>query len=455
MMDKLMKNFITAALLICTALCLCGCSDNWEAPYASLDQDGYNVSVRFDANGGMFAGINDVYVVDVYNTANGVVGSDGTVGFYLLKPEDPIRAEGAFTVSRNGYFLAGWYTERSLRVDENGEALDEYGVKCSISGKEQGYTYSDLWDFDKDLVTVDPSENHSAEKPVTTLYAAWVPYINYDFYSVDASGTSTYLTTVQSIDLEIPEWSTKSGKLDLKKFPESEGFTFDAAYLDAALTQPLTQTIFGAENYVDYTTGTTSTTSVSVYTTWLEGTWYKIYTAEQFYKNSRLDCNYMICNDIDFSDTVWSPTLVKGKFSGKIYGNGYTISNINVIQADNSTVNGGLFGTLESGAVIQDLKLENVTVTIGAGSRMQGASFGLLAGTISEDASFSNVHITGNLYISKNCYPQSDYTIGLLCGTGRPEGIDYTIGCAAAEDNTELITVSVSEDGDVTVTFHS
>lgn len=448
------RKFIIAATLLCLAMGLCACSDNWESPYDSLDQNGYNISVRFDANGGMFAGINDVYVVDVYNTANGVTNSDGTVGFYLLKPEDPVRAEGAFTVSRNGYFLAGWYTERSLRVDANGEALDEYGIKCSESGKTQGYTYSGLWDFDKDLLKVDPSKEYSGATPVVTLYAAWVPYIHYEFYSVSESGETSHLGSLQSLDLEVPQWNTKTGKLDMKKFPERKTFTFDAAYLDEGLTQPLQETIFGAQSYVDYTTGTISTESVPIYTTWLEGTWFKIYTAQQLLNNSRLDGNYIICNDIDFAGCAWSPVLIKGKFSGKIYGNGYTISGINAVQGDNSSVLGGLFGSLESTAVIQDLNLENITLTIGAGSRMQGASYGLLAGSIAEGATFHNVTITGNLLISESCYPQSDYTIGLLCGSGNAAGIDYSISCSAAEDNTEVITVTVHDDDTVTVTFH-
>ena len=453
-MRKNLKYFITAVLLLCAAVCLCGCSDNWEAPYASLDQEGFNISVRFDANGGMFAGIQDVYVVDVYSTENGVSNADGTVGFYLLDPSDPVRAEGAFSVSRNGYFLAGWYTERTLRVDENGNALDEYGALCSQSGNPQGYSYSGLWNFEEDLLNVDPSEGNTAENAYVTLYAAWIPYINYDIYSIDAAGATTHMGTVQAIDLEIPEWSTRTGKLDMKKFPTSEGNTFDAAYLDKDMTQPLTETVFGAEKYVDYETGTLSTDSVAIYTTWLEGTWFKIYTAEQFYNNSRLDGNYMICADLDFAGAVWSPTLVKGKFSGRIDGNGYTISNITVTQADNSSVFGGLFGALESTAVIQDLTLENVSVTISAGSRMQGASFGLLAGSVSEGASFSDVTVSGNLYISENCYPQSDYTIGLLCGSGVCNGVSYDISCSAAEDNTDAITVTVHEDDTVSVTFN-
>lgn len=433
--------------------CLCACSDNWESPYDSLDREGYNISVRFDANGGVFAGTNDVYIVDVYNTENGVE-KNGEVGFYLLSPEDSRRAEGAFSVSRSGYFLAGWYTERTLRVDEYGNALDEFGVLTSVSGREQGYSYSGRWDFESDLLTVDGNAEHSSSTTVATLYAAWVPYFSYDFYSVDAqTGETVFIESVSSIDLDIPQWNETTGKLDLEKFPSRENMTFDAAYLDAELTTELSEKISGTESFVDYETGTTSTESVNIYTTWLEGTWFKIYTAQQFFNNSRLDGNYMICADLDFEGAVWSPTLVKGKFSGKIYGNGYTISNITATQADNSQIYGGLFGTLESGAVIQDLTLENVTFTIEAGSRMQGAAFGLLAGSVSSDAALENVTVTGCLYISESCYPQADYSIGLLCGSGTSDGVSYTIECMLEEDNTGAISVSVDDDDTVTITF--
>lgn len=452
-MKKTTKNLITAILLLCVSVLLCACSDQWEAPYASLDDSGYNVSIRFDANGGLFAGTSDVYVVDVYSLSGGVSNSDGTIGFYLLSPDDAQRKEGAFTASRNGYFLAGWYTGRSLRVNENGEPLDEYGVLCSVSGREQGYSYSGLWDFENDLLAVDADGTYTSDESVLTLYAGWVPYIRYEFYCEDSDGQWTLMETLQAIDLEIPQWSTKTGKLDLKKFPDPDGKTFDAAYLSADLSQPLTETISGQENYVDFQTGTLFVEAVPVYTTWLDGSWFKIYTAEQLYSNSRLDGNYLICNDIDFSDTVWSPTLVKGKFTGKIYGNGYTISNISAIQSDNATVLGGLFGSLEAGAVIQDLNFENVSFTISAGSRLQGATYGLLAGTISSGALLENVNITGTLYISENCYPQPDYTIGLLCGSGSADGVSYRVSCQTAEDNTGKITITVEDDDSVSVTF--
>lgn len=450
---KMKRKFITMiALMTLLIVSLSACSDNWEAPYASLDGNTGSVSVRFDANGGMFAGTSDVSIVDVFQLDQGKATQDG-IGFYLLSPDDPVRGSGSFTISRNGYFLAGWYKEKTLRTNENGEPLDEYGVLCSVSGREQGYSYSGFWDFSSDMLTVKADNQYTSQDPQMTLYAAWVPYVNFEFYQMDDPAAPTLLETVQTVFLEVPQWSEKTGKLDLNGFPERDGYTFDGAFQDAEMTKPLDTSINGQDQYVDYATGTLNVESVKIYTTWKKGVWFQISSTQQFLSNARLDGNYILTNDLDFGNAVWPPVFVKGKFSGTILGNGYTISNLNVVQADNSQIYGGLFGSMEAGATIDSLKFENVTFTIEAGSRMQGAAFGLLSGSLSENANLSNVSVNGTLLISENCYP-SDYTIGLLCGIGNSDGVTYTIDCRVAEDDTDKISLIVNDDDTVTVTFH-
>lgn len=449
-MNKIIKLCALSGLLLLAVLATTACSGNWDPPYEDLNENGYTVSVRFDANGGVFAGTKDVYIVDVFDIAD----ASSEKGVYLLAPEDPLRAEGAFEISRNGYFLAGWYTERTPRVNKNGQALDDYGVPTSESGRQQGYSYNCRWDFNTNTLSVENSASFDSSEPYVTLYAAWIPYFTYEFYAEGDNGDFNLVDSFTGIDLEIPEWNANTGKLDTKSFPQRDGYTFDAAFLDAEKTIPLTEKLSGASEYVDYKTGTTSTEKISIFSTWLDGNWYKIYNAKQFYNNSRLDGNYILCNDIDFTDEVWSPTLAKGKFIGKIYGNGYKISGVNVIQADNSQLFGGLFGSIDQGAVFENVVFENVSYEINAGSRMQGATFGLLAGTISSDAVFTNVSVSGKLIIGKDCYPQTGYVIGLLCSAGGHDGVDISnITCAAAE-NAENITVETEDNGTVTVTFN-
>jgi hypothetical protein len=109
-----------------------------------------------------------------------------------------------------------------------------------------------------------------------------------------------------------------------------------------------------------------------------------------------------------------------GNLTGSIKGNGHKFTNIELKQTNNSKVNAGLFGNLTEEASITDLTFENVTFTMEKGTRVAGASFGLLAGTISDGAALTNVNIlNGVIQIDSSCYfGVNDYSIGLLCGTG-------------------------------------
>ena len=449
-MKKYIKFGATAAILTIVLLAVSACSGNWEPPYSGLDKSGYTVSVKFDANGGVFAGTNDVSIIDVYNL-NDVTNGNSV---YLLSPDDSIRAEGAFEISRNGYFLAGWYTDRQLRVDENGNALDEYGVLTSVSGRSQGYTYSGKWEFETDKFSYNGFESLTSYEPVCTLYAAWIPYFTFEFYAEDEAGQFALFNKKAAINLDIPSWNQETGKLDYNSFPEREGYTAEAWYLDAEKENILSERINGAESFVNYETGTTDTETVKIYTTWLDGIWYKIYNAKQFVSNSRLDGNYILCADLDFTDAFWSKALAEGKFSGKIIGNGYKMSNIKFTQNNNSQMFGGLFGMLNDGAVLENVIFENITYELYAGSRMQGATFGLLAGTVSEKTTISDISVSGNIIVDKNCYPQNGYIIGLIFGSGTAQNVDLSnIGCSVKED-AENITVETDESGSVTIVFN-
>lgn len=446
-MKKISKLLCLSVLLLAVIACITACG-KWGDTYAALEEEGYTVSIRYEAGDGVFAGTNDVSVVDVYALDDMKTNANGEKYTYLLTPDDPARGQSAFSVSYNGHFLAGWYAERTLRVNENGEALDEYGQLCSVSGKEQAYVYAEPWDFSKPL-TVDPNGDYSAGENYLTLYAAWVPYFNFEFYTVDESGAATLLETVQAISLDLPEWNENTGKIDMKKFPEADGKTFEAAYMDAALTEAAPKTLTGTW---DPATGTSTTDTIKLYTTWMEGDWFRIYNARQFKDNSRLGGNYILCADLDFSDTVWSTTLANGIFTGKIMGNGYKISNVTVEQADISAYCGGIFGSLSETAEFHDVTFENVTYKIGIGSRMQGVSFGLLAGTVSDGAIFENVTVSGSLLIGANCYP-GDYTIGLVCGQGTAAGVDDSGITASAEEGSTATVETNTDNGTVTVTF--
>ncbi len=450
-MTKMTKNVLLLLAATVALLCLLtGCSQ-WELPYEDMNAEGYTVSVRFDPCGGAFANTENVQVIDIFSLEEAKKDSSGNSSISLIAPDDSRRGDRAFSISKNGCFFAGWYRECSPRTDSSGNPLDCYGAPTSESGLEQGYTYSGLWNFETDTLSV-PSGNYSSETPYMTLYAAWIPYFNFEFYIQNADGTFDLYETENLISLDIPVWDLESGKLNMNSFPEIEGKTFEGAYLDEAMTIPVTETLSGD---IDYEHGISATEKIKVYTKFAEGEWYRISTAEQFIKNSKLGGCYYIEADLDFAGLNWSAALAGGAFSGKIEGNGHKFSNITFIQADNSKTNGGLFGSLTSGASVKNLSFENINYTLGAGSRMQAPVFGLLCGQLSEDAALENITLSNSSFIiSGDIYPQ-EYTLGMLVGSGDNRGISLSgISVSLADGaETKISIVTDPATGEINLTF--
>ena len=449
---KLTKIKLTAlfAAALCLLLVLSGCSQ-WELPYEGLNSEGYTVSVRFDPTGGAFANTENVQVVDVFRLADAKKDASGNYQLKLITPDDSRRGDRAFSISKNGCFFAGWYRECSPRTDASGNPLDTYGRPTSESGLEQGYTYSGLWNFESDTLSV-PEGNYSSEEPFLTLYAAWIPYFNFEFYVQNEQGGFDLYESKQLIELDIPAWDLSTGKLNMNSFPEIDGMTFESAYLDEAMTKPITEKLTGD---IDYEHGVSATEKICVYTKFAEGEWYRISTAEQFVKNSKLGGCYYIEADLDFTGLNWSAALAGGAFTGKIEGGGHKFSNITFIQADNSKTNGGLFGSLASGASIRGVSFENIKYTLGAGSRMQAPHFGLLCGQLSADATLDSVSVSGSEFIiSGDIYPQ-EYTLGALVGNGDNRGVSLSgISVKLAEGAESKISItSDPASGEIALTF--
>ena len=450
-MKKILNYVILVAALIVAVTCITACSQ-WDTPYDGMSEDGYNISIRYDANGGMFAGTNDVTVVDVFRLEDAKTNENGEKEISLIAPDDEGRGQQAFSVTKNGHFLAGWYQERTPVMD--GDVHLNYKGEPTTDEREYAYTYSGKWDFSKDTYTIDPNKTYDASEGALTLYAAWVPYFTFQVYVPGENGEYQLAKEQEGIEFVLPEWDDKTGKLDMKKFPTRTGYTLEDVYLDSALTEKVAEKITGT---VDYETGTTSTIEpIRLYTTWREGTWFKITTVDQFIKNSRVDGCYEILADLDFQGKGW-PSVFTGKtFTGKIIGNGHQMSNITAIRSDRQTKEqlGGLFGELAATAVIQDVVFENATYRIQGGSVVD-AKIGLLAGNIVSGATLSDITISGQLEIGKsvNAYTfKGDW--GLLCGYGTFEGIDISnIKCVAAEGNTN-VNIEV-DNGIITLTFIS
>ena len=446
---------IGAAVVLMVVTLFSSAGSQWKDPYKQLDKDNYSVSIRFDAGEGKFAN-RDITVVDVFSLADYEADEDGFVRIPLLDPQDKQRGAQAYVVDNPGYVLAGWYTDRQLRTDEQGRPLDAYGELTEVSGREQGYIYSGRWDFENGKVTVDPAGVDSGSDAVLTLYAAWVPYVQFNLYNLnklDADQNPELIQTYEGSKLSVPTW--KNGAVVLGgSFPKLEG-TPNAIYADVNKTQPITEPV---KIEINYENGTILTPAVNVYVDLWEGSWFKISSVKEFYKNARVDGNYIIEADLDFSvkGALWPTNFYKGQgqFTGQIIGNGHTMSNITVVQPAGAQ-QGGLFGFIGAGASITDLHFENVIYTA-VGSRIQGSTFGLLCGTLSDQAEIRNVTISGKLLIDPSLYLEQvdSASYGLIAGSGNTAGISLeNLSVEATGDNKNRVILSLDkETGEVTIT---
>ena len=436
-MKSSVKAILIACLLLTLVLFAAGCSKE-QTPYQLNDAENYTVSVKYDAGGGTFT-TNTSVIVDSYNVSELKTNAEGKAEVALVAPESAVRGKNAFTAVNNGYFLAGWYAERT----ENG--TDANG--------NPAYIYSGKWDFETDRLAVDPAGEHTASEPVLTLYAAWVPLFEVrfiDLTSGDQLGSYTFNPATGG-DLSVPAWDEQTGAIEMYEFPAKAGYTYAAAYYDAAGTQAV-DAVLTHPGTVNEATAVAENPVLDVYVDWTEGEWYHIYNVEQFLDNASVNGSYVLHADLDFEGEIWPTSLMYGSFGGTIEGNGHTLSNITIEQTNNSKTNAGLFGSLTETASVTDLHLQNVTVTIKSGTRMAGTSYGLLAGTISDKAVLTGVTIADSrLQIDSSAYfGTDDYVIGLVCGLGDP-GIDGSgITCTAVGAAPESIVITVT-DGTVTV----
>ena len=430
-MNPKIKSVLWVCLLLVALTVFAGCTAD-QTPYEINDAENFTVSIKYDANGGTFT-TNTSVMVNSYDISGMKTNADGMAEIALLAPDDARRGNDAFTAINSGYFLAGWYSERTETLDEQGNSV---------------YVYSGLWDFENGLVEVDPSKTYSAAEPVMTLYAAWVPLFEIEFYDLN---TGEYLSSYtydpnEETEILVPAWNTETGRIEMYDFYKKSGYTFSAAYYDAEGTQAV-GSVVEHTGVVDYANGVGKNTSMKLYVDYMAGEWYHIYNVEQFLDNASVSGSYVIHEDLDFSDEIWPSSLMYGNFSGTIQGNGHTFRNIELTQTNNSKVNAGLFGYLTENARLEDLTLENVTFTIKAGTRVAGTSYGLLAGSISSGAALEGVQVhNSTLQIDSGCYfGVDDYVIGLLCGMGDPGGIDYSgISAAVVGDAPEKLLISVS-----------
>ncbi len=439
-MKKRIKSILIPFMLLATLLFVTACAEK-VGHYDGLDAQGMTVSVRFDANGGTFTTNVDT-IVDAYDTKTLPTDSNGNYVLSLLDPNNEGRgSNNKYLATKDDYFLAGWYTKR----EETGEK--------DIKGNPI-YSYEGKWDFENDTELVKISDLLTSNEPVLTLYAAWVPRYEIKFLTFDGEQVGKTYTfnplTVGANDLKVPCWNDE-GAMEMYKFEEKEGYTFSAAYYDKEKTRPVTDTVIHTGNF-DEATGTATNTSMEIYVEYVKGNWYHVYNVEQFKQYATSQNSLILHTDLDFENKSWSNNWPTSAFVGTIEGNGHTISNVKVIQDDTDAMYTGLFGSLTETAVIKDLHFTNVTFVLQNGPKLPGTTYGLLAGSVHEDAVLDNVTITDSKIQldAENFYVRnSNYSVGLIFGDGYDDQVDYSgISCEIINQDPEKPKFEIKKDED-------
>lgn len=343
------------AIAVLAALGLAACSSTQGITEQDVIDKGFSIKVTFDYNGG------------------NIVGDEKTSAIVRVKPNsyvpDPSKDDNKLVVpSRTGYSFCEY---RIVETDENGEPeRDENG----------DLILGEAFDFTKRV-----------DKDVYIGVYWWTNFtLNLRYGEMDTDEAHAETKTV-NIARERDGSPTEVAQSAVRVL----GRTFLRYYLDkdnadeTEITFPAMLPFSEEKNTID------------VYSDSLDGVYQVVNTLDQFLSFPFVSQTnvYLTC-DIDMSQTTKSFSF-PAQYSGKFYGNGHTISNLDIKLARSqgrSDTNFGLFKRIDEGAVIKDVNFKNVKLTLDLTNKLVTEyNVGILAGTLRGDATVKNVEIDGEV----------------------------------------------------------
>ena len=424
--NRKIRNIAVSVLLLAVVIAIVAfaatkCSKD-TSPYEGYAENGYNVSVKYDANGGIFT-TNTSTLIDTYKLDSLPTYEDGSKVMTLVDPADSARGNQAYLAAKVGYHLAGWYVGRTEIKDTAGNVI--------------GYTYDTKWDFKTSKFTISADNEYDPTAPVLTLYAAWVPNFTYEFYSVGNDGTITLLgeknvNPMENTEITVPYYNPESGIVEIGDFPFLQNNTYSEIYTDKECTNKISDATITHTGIFNASNATVENTTMKIYCKLLDGVHIRVDNADKLINNANLGGIYILESDLDFSGKYWPEIFTEGNFKGKIIGNGYTIKNVTLNQNDNSSTVFGLFGQVSEDASIENVKFDNITLNVKAGSRVNEPKIGIIAGVIA-DGTMSSVELKNSkivIYtksIVSGTVLNPDY--GIVSAQGSVLGVDFSTGC--------------------------
>ncbi len=398
---KNFHNILLLSFLLIIVLLISACSNMGQA----IDPGDwhYDCVVIYDALGGT---INSRDIRETYYMDNSYLFEPSGTTNMLIQP------------IKDGYILAGWYTSKEDITDKDGNIV--------------GYSFKaeDRWDFDEDRVqenmtlyarwilqgkvdyvdastdTIKFSKNITVESPVQKLSKAAESLISkeghtlYNYFS-DKQCTvpynfSEYVHTelipsdqelYDQLYGEFPEYFNKIEYVELPESKDERPIEEDTTDLyinklgyeiatddKAARHEIRTRKDEIIEGFI--TNYENNSSKKTVYLKYIEGKYIRVDHVENLKVSGKYGFTgkdisgkpidgYILTSDIDFKDAAVD--MVES-FSGKIYGNGFSIKNIKInvssrkLDKDTSKV-AGIFKSLK-GAHIEDVVFEGLTINL-------------------------------------------------------------------------------------------
>ena len=447
-MNKKIKLLIIACFVLLVCLAVASCSG--DGVYGEYDKSGYNITVKYDANGSYFGNAGQLYVTDTYSQESLKVNKDGKIEIVLVNPEDEVRgkanAQEIARAAMPGYSFAGWYSERKEAID-----AETGNVKKDDKGNTV-YIYSGKWNFDGTYLL--DNKDYTASEPAVTFYAAWVRNPSVEIYDGENNLVATYeiknpmleknsIISAPYLDLKKGEYNfgtlkdaytagTASKYSWVERYVENgKTYFFDGLYLEKECQNQISADQKLAFVY-DEATATIESPITKLYISYeeKEGDWYRIYSAKQLVNNAKADGNYEIMADLEFDAlTAWPRVFTNNDFSGTIEGNGFKISGVSIESNANSQYL-GMFKAITKDAKIENVTFDGISATIDKSFIKSGVKYAIVASSISEGFSFENVEFKNAvLKISASSpiqyAPEPD--VGLVCADGYSDELGISL----------------------------
>ena len=195
----------------------------------------------------------------------------------------------------------------------------------------------------------------------------------------------------------------------------------------------------------------------------------EIRTAEEFDAiRNNLKGYYILCNDIDLSAySTWTPIGYATKaadgslsysgtgFQGEFNGNGYTVSGVNIDLAQTNLITVGLFGFVDTSAVVSNVKVEANIAGSATTSEYIGTLTGVNYGVVNNCEIISTINMNGALYIGgvvgQNNGNLTDCTADISIKASNSNSNGYYVGGIAGQfvignmaDNTAKANIEIT-----------